>query len=188
MGSNCLTGMCLCLQGYNFYTWCGPWYIASVKSLRSVLSGALFLISLIIPAPIGSKHLHSFIASGVFPAVDSYLARAWAVNQDRQDKLWPLGKGVLASARIGGNRRFLEEGNPGRVRGWGSCWQAEALYTVQQIALKGKGLPLQNVIRILSSVWHSLLVEILMWRSFRTVLRPKADCQWEKNGSFKKTQ
>lgn len=40
--------------------------------------------------------------------------------------------------------------------------------------------PLHNVLRTLSSIWHSLLVEILMWRSFRIVFSPKAVCRWEK--------
>ena len=91
----------------------------------------------------------------------------------------PLGKGVLASARIGGNKRFLEDREPWEDKGKMKLLANRGFIHCPTNALRGKTWPLQNVIRTISSVWHSLLVEILMWRSFRTVFGPKAECQWE---------
>lgn len=151
MGSHCPIGMCLCLQGYNFYTCSGPWYTTSVKSLRSVLSDALSLMSLlIIPAPMENKYLHSTVASGDFQAVGAHLTRACVVNQNRQ----VLVKGVLTSARIGGNKRFLGERKPWEAKGKRTLLESRHFIHCPTNCTKREGLPLQNVIRIQSGI-HS---------------------------------
>lgn len=52
---------------------------------------------------------------------------------------------------------------------------------------KAEVWPLHNVIRTLSSIRYSLLVEILVWRNFWIVFSPRKSVGEKKKGSFQKT-
>lgn len=90
------------------------------------------------------------------------------------DGLWPLGKGALASARVGADTRLGLDEKPWEDEGMRKMLAGRGSTNCPTSCTKREVWPLQSVIRTLPSSGHSFLVEILMWRSFRIVFSPKA--------------